>query len=466
MKKMNILKGILLVFLALQFYSCEDEPLTGTFPDGHQGGGVGVGQFRANVDGEEFVATTVSATLSEDQKLTLKGTNSNGESITLIVKSLVESEYVLGQAEVGDAWAIYDEVMDIFTSYRTSQVQGAIGNLRFSEIDRLTKTISGTFRFVGTRVERDETGSPVMGSDGFPVMEFIEITNGAFNGIDYTVEGDEGDDDDEDGERINELYAEVSDVDFIPESITVSESVVGNRHMIKIEARNAENELIRIDVPKDLGVGRFDFESMSDGSKLIGIFKKDGGQNLTSHNGNLNISEFDLVEGVLVATFRFVARDPLGVERGSKTIRDGQMKIYFEGVPGANNYLTALVDGVMHSADIVDVTTENVNQYPRVTLTSRVGDQEIKLSFHQTITVGTYDMVMEVDRGNEVVGTFTPIVGTSIRYFSNPGTFEVTSYDMQTRIIEGAFSFTAVDASGQDPTEYQITQGEFLAILP
>src|SRR5690554_2080625 len=137
MKKMNILKGILLVFLALQFYSCEDEPLTGTFPDGHQGGGVGVGQFRANVDGEEFVATTVSATLSEDQKLTLKGTNSNGESITLIVKSLVESEYVLGEAEVGDAWAIYDEVMDIFTSYRTSQVQGAIGNLRFSEIDRL-----------------------------------------------------------------------------------------------------------------------------------------------------------------------------------------------------------------------------------------------------------------------------------------------------------------------------------------
>src|SRR5690606_33108884 len=147
-------------------------------------------------------------------------------------------------------WAIYDEVMDIFTSYRTSQVQGAIGNLRFSEIDRLTKTISGTFRFVGTRVERDETGSPVMGSDGFPVMEFIEITNGAFNGIDYTVEGDEGDDDDEDGERVNELFAEVSDVDFIPESITVSESVVGNRHMIKIEARNAENELIRIDVPK------------------------------------------------------------------------------------------------------------------------------------------------------------------------------------------------------------------------
>ena len=462
MKKMNILKGILLIFLAFQFYSCEDEPLTGTFPDGDQGG-VDVGQFKAKIDGLEFTATTVSATLSENDKLTLKGTTSNGESITLVVKDLVDSEYILGHVDLGMAWAFYEEILDSGLPYSTSQSQDAMGNLRFSEIDRVGKKLSGTFNFIGKRVQLDETGMPVMGSDGQPVMEDVEITNGAFNSIDFTVEGDDGGDGDT---RVNEFYASVSDVDFIPESITVSEPIVGNKHMLKIEARNAENELIRIDVPKDLGLGRFYFESMSDGTKLIGIFKKDGGQNLTSHNGTLNISEFDLEEGVLVATFKFQAKDPLGVERGSKSIRDGQMKIYFEGVPGANNSLTAKVDGVVHSANLVEVETGNVNQYPRVTLISKVGNQEIRLSFHQTITVGTYEMVPEVNRGNEVVGTFTPIVGTSISYFSNPGTFEVTSYDMETRIIKGTFNFTAVDASGQDPTQYQITEGEFLAILP
>lgn len=462
MKKMNILKGILLVFLAFQFYSCEDEPLTGTFPDGDQGG-VDVGQFRAKIDGQEFLATTVSATLSENDKLTLKGTTSGGESITLVVKDLVDSEYILGNVDLGDAWAFYEEVLDSGLPYSTSQSQEAMGNLRFSEIDRVGKKLSGTFKFIGKRVQLDETGMPVMGSDGQPVMEDVEITNGAFNSIDFTVEGEGGGDGDT---RVNEFYASVSDVDFIPVSITVSEPIVGNKHMLKIEARNAENELIRIDVPKDLGIGRFNFESMSDGTKLIGIFKKDGGQNLTSHNGNLNISEFDLEEGVLVAAFKFQAKDPLGVERGSKSIRDGQMKIYFEGVPGANNSLTAKVDGVVHTANVVEVESNNVNQYPRVTLISRVGNQEIRLSFHQTIIVGTYEMVPEVNRGNEVVGTFTPIVGTSISYFSNPGTFEVTSYDMETRIIQGTFNYTAVDASGQDPTQYQITEGEFLAILP
>ena len=462
MKKMNILKGILLVFLAFQFYSCEDEPLTGTFPDGDQGG-VDVGQFRAKIDGQEFIATTVSATLSENDKLTLKGTTSSGESITLVVKDLFDSEYILGNVDLGAAWAFYEEVLDSGLPYSTSQSQEAMGNLRFSEIDRVGKKLSGTFKFIGKRVQLDETGMPVMGSDGQPVMEDVEITNGAFNSIDFTVEGEGGGDGDT---RVNEFYASVSDVDFIPVSITVSEPIVGNKHMLKIEARNAENELIRIDVPKDLGIGRFNFESMSDGTKLIGIFKKDGGQNLTSHNGNLNISEFDLEEGVLVAAFKFQAKDPLGVERGSKSIRDGQMKIYFEGVPGANNSLTAKVDGVVHTANVVEIESNNVNQYPRVTLISRVGNQEIRLSFHQTITVGTYEMVPEVNRGNEVVGTFTPIVGTSISYFSNPGTFEVTSYDMETRIIQGTFNFTAVDASGQDPTQYQITEGEFLAILP
>ncbi|HBL78436.1 MAG TPA: hypothetical protein DDZ79_00045, partial [Aequorivita sp.] len=63
-------------------------------------------------------------------------------------------------------------------------------------------------------------------------------------------------------------------------------------------------------------------------------------------------------------------------------------------------------------------------------------------------------------------GTYTPEIGTSITYVSSPGTIVITNYDLANGIIEGLFNFSAVDATGQDPTVYQITGGEFLAVLP
>ncbi len=467
MKKMYILKVTLLAFLAFQFVSCENEPLTGEFPQ-QDSNGAEEGQFIARIAGQEFIANSVSAILSEEQRLTITGADASGKRITLVVKSLVDSNYAFGDEELGQAWAQYGDASDVNgLSYSTSQALSAIGNLTFTNIDREAKKLSGNFNFNGIRIKLDESGMPVMDGNGLPVMENIQITDGAFNTIAYTLEsGDDGDGDGDGELPADEFFAKVNDNDFLAETITVSESVIANNHMIKIQARSATNELIRIDVPRALGVGTFDMMTISDGTKLIGIYKTNGGENLTSHDGRITITEFDLEAGVLTATFRFNAKDPLGVDISTARVREGRMTVHFEGIPGANNAMTARVDGNTYAPDTVDVESSVVNQYPRITLISRVGDQEMRLSFPRTITVGTFDMVTEADRGNEVVGTFIPVAGISIPYFSDRGSFVVTNYDMANGIIEGTFNFTAVDASGQDSTEYQITSGEFLAVLP
>ena len=68
--------------------------------------------------------------------------------------------------------------------------------------------------------------------------------------------------------------------------------------------------------------------------------------------------------------------------------------------------------------------------------------------------------------GNEVVGSYVPNTTNPVLFTSDPGTFEITLYDTVEGIIEGTFSFSAVDQSGGDPTVFNITNGVFDVELP
>jgi hypothetical protein len=243
--------------------------------------------------------------------------------------------------------------------------------------------------------------------------------------------------------------------------------MVGDVHMIKIEALNAERQLMRIDVPRSLGVGTFNMVRISDGTKLIALYNAAGGaENLTSDPGTITITEFDLEAGVLKATFNFTGTDPLNQLPDVVEVTEGSFTAYFEGVPGANNTFTANIDGAAYAPDDLVVETSVVNQYPRVTITTTKDDKRMVLTFPLTVTEGTFEMGTEVVIGDEIVATYTPMVGTSITYVSIPGSLVITNYDLANGIIEGTFNFTGRDATGQDPTIYQITGGEFLVVLP
>ncbi|MCG2418878.1 hypothetical protein K8089_07570 [Aequorivita sp. F47161] len=465
MKKMYFLKGMLLVFLAFQFYSCENEPLTGEFVEEEQNEAE-EGQFKAQIEGQEYIANSVSATLTTDNQLVITGSKSGGENITLAIVDAAVGSFNLTYGGANQNSGSYFDGSINLLPYISAEALGGYGLMDITALDTSAQTVTGTFSFVGTRIKVDGDGNPILDANGDPVLEQISITAGAFNEIPYVLD-DTGGGGTGGGDPNNEFFAKVDDVDFVAETLTVTEPMIGDVHMIKIEAKSAAGEQLRLDIPRSLGVGTFNMVRISDGTNLIALYNDGaGGENLTSNPGTITITEFDLEAGVLEATFAFTGTDPLNQAPEVVEVTEGSFTVYFEGVPGANNLFKANVDGAAFNPDEFIITTDIFNQYPTITLTATMDGQRMKLTFPATVTEGTFEMSTEVIEGDEIVGFYTPIVGTSITYVSNPGTIVITNYDVDNGIIEGTFNFSAVDATGQDPTVYQITAGEFLAVLP
>lgn len=462
---MYFIKGMLLAFLAFQFFSCENEPLTGEFIQDEQNDAE-VGQFKAQVAGQEYIASSASATLTTTNEMVITGLKPGGENITLSIKDAAVGTFNLTTGgNIENSGAYFDGSVNILP-YISAGTLGGSGLLNITELDATAQTVTGTFSFMGVRIKVDGDGNPILDGNGDPVLENIEITNGAFNAIEYVID-DTGGGGGGGNNPNNEFFAKVDGIDFIADTISVSEPMIGDVHMIKVEAKSSTGELIRIDVPRSLGIGTFDMVNISDGTKLIALYNAgNGAENLTSNPGSITITEFDLELGLLTATFSFTGNDPLNQIPDTVEVTEGSFTVFFEGVPGANNSFTANVDGASYNPDEIVITTSIVNQYPRVTITTTKGDQRIELTFPLTVTVGTYDMGTEIIDGNEVVAYYTPVVGTSITYVSSPGSLVITNYNIADGLIEGIFNFTGVDGSGQDPTIHQITGGEFLIVLP
>ncbi len=131
-----------------------------------------------------------------------------------------------------------------------------------------------------------------------------------FNKISFTNEDQGGG-----GTPINDVFfAKVDGVDFDSESVTTTLNEVAGVSVVKIVAVNEAGEIIRIDIPEDLGLGTHDMEALSDGTKLISLYNPAAiGENLTSNPGTITITKFNTFTGIIEATFNFTATDPLGI---------------------------------------------------------------------------------------------------------------------------------------------------------
>lgn len=456
MKKINFFKVVLLALLTFQFIACEDEPLTGDFPQDDDTNAE-IGQFKALVDGNQFIAATTDASLSSENELVITGTKVTGEKIKLTVFNAAVGVFDLSANQ--NLGSYYDTSINE-RPFNSSLANGGSGEIEITEINTQELTISGTFKFVGFRVKVDSNGETVLDGNGDPVLESIDITKGTFNAIPY-VDGGSGNGGNG-GNPLDEFFAKVDEVGFIADSISVTEPIVANTRMLKVEAFNDEGASIRIDIPKSLGIGTHNMVNISNGTDLIGLYNAGGGSEfLTSNPGTLTITEFDLELGILKANFSFRANDPLGQVGDEVLVTEGRLTAHFEGVPGGNNLFKAKIGDASYNPLDIEVTTDVVNQYPTITITTNIESQRMVLTFPATISEGTYAMGTEVIEGNEIVGTYTPEVGTSIDFISNPGTLTITNYNYQENTIQGIFTFKAKDLNEVDPTIYNITEGSF-----
>jgi len=450
--------SLLLFFI---HFSCVNEPLEGDFPQDDGVLNIEEGEFRANVGIGDFSTGFAVGVLSNTDLLTITGTvPDTGESIVLTIENPGVGTFNITAGLGTQNSGVYIET-NPENPFVSDGTFGVFGQLNITEFDAQNATVSGTFSFTGVRVVLDVDGNPVLDSNGQPTLETEEITNGIFNKIPYTTEDQGGG-----GTPItDEFFAKVDGVNFDAESVTTSLNTVAGVSVVKIVAVNELGEIIRIDIPEDLGIGTFAMEPLSDGTKLIGLFNPATvGENLTSNPGTINITRFNVFTGIIEATFEFTATDPLGQDSSIAEITEGSFKVDYISSPGDTvTSFTAFIDGEFFGPDSIFVGETIFNGLSRFNITAIISDtgQKMGLFFPTDIEIGTYEMTTNLIDGSEKFCQYTPEIGETITYISNPGTLTISDYDQDAGFVEGTFTYTALDLTAQDPEVYQITEGEF-----
>ena len=461
MEILKYVKWTIALFIVFTHISCVNEPLEGDFPQDDGSIIIDDGEFRANVGINNFSTNLAAGVLSSSNLLIITGTIADtGESIILTIENPGVGTYNLtaGLGTLNSGAYIQTSSGNPYISDGTF---GVSGQLNITDFDTENTKVSGTFSFTGVRVALDVDGNPVLDSNGQPTLETQEITDGIFSKIPYTNEDQGGG-----GTPItDEFFAKVDGVNFDAESVTTSLNTVAGVSVVKIVAVNELGEIIRIDIPEDLGIGTYAMESLSDGTKLIGLFNPATvGENLTSNPGTINITRFNIFTGVIEATFEFTATDPLGQDPSIAEITEGSFKVDYISSPGDTvTSFAAFIDGDFFGPDSIFVGETIFNGLSRFNITVIISDtgQKMGLFFPTDIEIGTYEMTTNLIDGSEKFCQYTPEIGETITYISNPGTLTILDYDQEAGFVEGTFTYTAVDLTDQDPVIYEITEGEF-----
>lgn len=460
MNRFQLFNWVLIAFVAFQFTACTNEPLDTDFPDENDPGLLEDGQFKAMIGNTEFLAESTTVVLNSNNELVITGTKeSTGESITIGVENAGTGTFNLTSGSGTQNIGIYFDEENTLNPYTTSLAFGGTGQLQITDLNVMDLTITGTFSILGARPTFDANGDPIVDANGDPVTENIAITLGAFKNLPYDFE----EIDEEDPDDTDPFFANVNGEEFVEDSFTAEVRVVGDENVVKIEARTETGELLRIDIPENVGIGTFSMESISNGAKLIGIYNDgQGGNNLTSNPGTITITEFSTLSGKIKATFSFTGTDPVGGSSDTVQVTQGSLNVSYTPMPGTNDPFSVKVDdedfGTTSATAIY--TTFAGNEIIRITAT--VGNELLSVTFPGTIEAGTYEMDPTLENFQNIVGIYAPDTENNpVNYSSNSGILIINSYNEVTGNIEGRFSFSATDPNGVDPQTFEVTEGQF-----
>ena len=462
MKQLQLGSWLVLFILALQFTSCDNEPLEGDFPQ-EQEIGADPGQFVAVINGQGFVAESVTAVFDENNTLVISGIKaSTGESITLTVENASVGAFDISAGLGNLNSGIYITSEAILNPYTTAAVFGGSGTLEITEINTDSLTVTGRFSMEGVRQALDAEGNPVEDGDGNPVIENISITNGSFNMVPYT-ESDTGGGGGGSG-PVDPFFALVDGVPFQGASVNSERTDVAGVTMIQIRALNAIGQLLRIDIPEDIGTGTFEMVQISDGTKLIGFYNPmTGGEDLSSNPGTITITEFNTLVGRIAAEFTFVATDPLGQDPSVYDVTEGSFDIRYDAAAtSATNTMIADVDGVSWAANFVDAFEFDFQSVATVTARGYNSEsgESIEITFPKDLAPGSYDFVSEATPG-ESIAHFIPVVGGD-NFTSTDGSIIVLTNDLESGgIFEAGFLFLGEDLNGGSTDTFSLTNGLF-----
>lgn len=478
----------LVALFILLLTSCETEPIGDPLPDNDQEIFLNPGEFRARIGNAQFSAGATLANFDADGLLTLTGINQTaGELISLTIENAAEGTFDVTAGPTTFNEGIYLFQQQATNPFTTEGGIGGSGSVTITNQDTELQTITGTFTLNVVRQRLDANGVPIVDSNGAPVFESLVITEGVFSQIPYTQDGQDPDDDDPDDddpdnedpdgdENTDNLFeASVDGNAFNATSIFTELAQVGEIPVVRVTAMNANGESIFLNIPESLGIGTFfmsddDNDGVFDLTQLFGSYRDgNGGNSLTSQSGIMNITDFSVQTGRIFGSFEFFASDPIG-EDPSVTLSNGNFRLFYIPNPTNTDPLSCIIDDVPYTPNNFVSFTNFFEGTEQEVVTYRTTDgiQEIRLVFPKDITTGTFAMATAQMDGTQIIGYYIPdtTADTPIEYSSNPGSFTVLSYNTFTGAIEGTFSFTATDPTGEDPiNSFEIEEGVFSFIV-
>ncbi|GAA4882952.1 hypothetical protein GCM10023311_01330 [Flaviramulus aquimarinus] len=288
--------------------SCNIEPFEGdipeqeTQPDGNTNSGNAI--FKVDFDGGTFEADNSVATVINDViNITGIKTGTN-EAIVLTLFGNTEGTYQLGvaQNQVEINGAIYNtnitgtgDTWIAVTDFVTSQ-----GEVTVSEIDEVSKTISGTFFFTGHSVS----------------MSSKEFVSGVFTNVSFEedlVSGSE-----------NTFFAKVDGVEFVEDAVNGVATSLPGLSTIGISATKNSLETIGLSFDSDIDPGDYEFSSLSIPLAQYSLSLSDS--NLGE--GAFKIISHDKANKRIVGSFQFIASPFLGTG-SSYEITEGSFDVTY-----------------------------------------------------------------------------------------------------------------------------------------
>ena len=152
MNRFQLGSWFVLFFLALQFTSCDNEPLEGDFPQ-EEMNTAEEGQFVATIDGQGWIAESTTTTMNEANTLAITGMKSStGESISITVENAAVGLFDITAGVGTQNSGVFIDAETQMNPYFTSAALGGFGQLELTEINTDSLTITGTFSFFGARI--------------------------------------------------------------------------------------------------------------------------------------------------------------------------------------------------------------------------------------------------------------------------------------------------------------------------
>ncbi|WP_333600832.1 DUF6252 family protein [Flavobacterium sp.] len=283
MKNIKLLAGLLLMFTAFTFTSCENEPIDGALNlDDFNTPPTGPAVFKADFSGSTWVATTSIAVL-EGNYLQISAGKPNGEGFAFLVEGTAVGTYPANTNLLAFTPANTDYG---YWSNNTDNPSEDTGSITISNIDTVNHTISGTFHYKG--YWSDDTVTSIL-----PIL----FTNGEFQNIPYIVQQQTGD----------TFFAKVNGTEFVDTDILTATFTAGTgQEWLSIAAEDASTNSITVSVKSDVTPGTYQITGNVAVDSAQGVYSVDG-TDFDSVSGSVTIisKTADRIKG----TFSFVGSD-------------------------------------------------------------------------------------------------------------------------------------------------------------